>query len=335
MTTIKSIVGRELLDATGIPMLEVDVLLECGVLGRAAVAQPDGDDPAWFQLRDGDPARYGGQGLGMAVSTIGNHIMPELKGLDVLDQHRLDQELKNMDGTPDYRSIGANTVQAVSFAAAQAAALALDLPLFRYLGGVQTVTLPLPCFAMAGSPSGAHISLTPREMHRFREALRTGAEIHRHLGEEARNRGWGQAVNERGAWMADATAEEWLDALMFAVEKSGRHPESDVEIVVEGAALPPEVAARYPLAALNDYDRLHPTGHGTLGEVMARAEASARPLMLCDCRGGSDDTFEADLAVAVHARRLMAGAPCRHEHMAKYNQLLRIENLLDGVARLA
>src|SRR5262245_62023217 len=208
MTLIRNVLAREILDSRGNPTLEVDVLLDGGAAGRAAV--PSGASTGEHEareLRDGDADRYRGKGVQQAVENVNERIAPELVGEDARDQTRVDRLLCELDGTPIKSNLGANAVLGVSLATANAAAHALDLPLFRYLGGTNAKVLPVPLMNVLNG--GAHADnnvdlqefmLVPHGYPRFSEALRAGVEIFHALREVLRARGLATGVGDEGGF---------------------------------------------------------------------------------------------------------------------------------------
>ncbi|MDQ0287906.1 phosphopyruvate hydratase [Oligosphaera ethanolica] len=245
MTAIKELCAREILDSRGTPTVEVDVELECGVIGRASVPSgaSTGENEA-LELRDGDAKRYFGKGVGQAVANVQNSIAPALRGMDALDQSGVDRVMINLDGTETKSGLGANAMLAVSLATAQAAALALDLPLFRYLGGVNAKILPVPMMNVlnGGSHSSAPLAfqefmIRPVGAHSFREALRMGAEIFHCLKKDLKERGLSVGIGDEGGFAPELQGvEDALDTLMHAVEKAGYVISKDVTLAMDCAA---------------------------------------------------------------------------------------------------
>src|SRR5690349_12424039 len=208
MTAIVDIIGREILDSRGNPTVEVDVVLEDGSLGRAAVPSgaSTGEHEAW-ELRDGDKKRYGGKGVSKAVASVNETIAPVLLGLDALEQAKLDQELIDLDGTPNKKKLGANALLGVSLAVAHAAADSEKLSLFRYLGGSKANVLPVPMMNIlnGGAHSDAPIDfqefmIMPKGAPTFPEALRYGAEVFHALKGVLHDRGLSTAVGDEGGF---------------------------------------------------------------------------------------------------------------------------------------
>lgn len=419
MTAIKDLIAREILDSRGTPTVEVDVELECGVVGRASVPSgaSTGENEA-LELRDGDPKRYFGKGVGQAVANVRDRIAPAVRGMDALDQAGVDRVMINLDGTETKSGLGANAMLAVSMATAQAAALAVDLPLFRYLGGANAKVLPVPMMNVlnGGSHSSAPLSfqefmIRPVGAKTFRDALRMGAEIFQCLKKDLKERGLSVGIGDEGGFAPDLQGvEDALDTLMHAIEKAGYRIGQDVTLAVDCAASEFYVNGmydatkfegskgakrtteqqieylqgllrQYPLDSIEDglsehdwdgwqkltaaigstcqlvgddlfvtnvkYLRQGIERHcanailiklnqiGTLTEtldVVRLAQRAGYTTVISHRSGETEDSFIADLAVATGAGQIKTGSLCRGERTAKYNQLLRIEELLGGNA---
>ncbi|MEW6255501.1 MAG: phosphopyruvate hydratase [Pseudomonadota bacterium] len=245
MTAIVDIIGREILDSRGNPTVEVDVLLEDGALGRAAV--PSGASTGAHEaveLRDGDKGRYLGKGVEKAVDAVNGEIFDAIGGFDAEDQVKIDQTLIALDGTPNKARIGANAILGVSLAVAKAAAQAAALPLYRYVGGVNARTLPVPMMNIVNG--GAHADnpidfqefmILPAGADSFREGLRWGAEIFHTLKKGLKDAGHNTNVGDEGGFAPNlASAEAALDFVMGAIEKAGFKPGQDVFIGLDCAA---------------------------------------------------------------------------------------------------
>lgn len=245
MTEIVAIVAREILDSRGNPTVEVDVELECGAQGRAAVPSgaSTGENEA-LELRDGDRKRYLGRGVRKAVDNVNNVIFPELIGMDALDQLSVDQALLAIDGTPTKKKLGANAILGVSLAVAKAAADALGLPLYRYLGGTNAKVLPVPLMNIlnGGAHSDAPVDIqefmiVPKGAPTFAEALRMGTEIFHALKEVLKERGLSTAVGDEGGFApALASNTDALDVILKAVRKAGYKDGKDVWLALDVAA---------------------------------------------------------------------------------------------------
>src|SRR5436190_893535 len=244
-TSISRIHGREILDSRGNPTIEVDVRLEGGALGRAAIPSgaSTGEHEAW-ELRDGDKSRFGGKGVKKAVTNVNEKIAPKLKGLDALDQAAIDNKLIEVDGTPNKSKLGANALLGVSLAVAHAAAAAEDLPLFRYLGGPDARVLPVPMMNIlnGGAHSDAPIDfqefmIMPRGAPSFSEAVRYGAEVFHALKSVLKDRGLSTAVGDEGGFAPHlSSAEDALESISTAVERAGYKLGEQIFIALDPAA---------------------------------------------------------------------------------------------------
>ncbi|MBP5277107.1 MAG: phosphopyruvate hydratase, partial [Prevotella sp.] len=242
---IQKIHAREILDSRGNPTVEVDVVLENGVLGRAAVPSgaSTGENEA-LELRDGDKNRYLGKGTLKAVENVNNVIAPALVGDCVFDQRALDYKMLALDGTPTKSKLGANAVLGVSLAAAKAAANALGLPLYRYIGGCNTYTMPVPMMNIinGGSHSDAPIAfqefmIRPISAPTIREAIRMGAEVFHNLAKLLKGRGLSTAVGDEGGFAPNFDGiEDALDTIVAAIKAAGYEPGKDVKIAMDCAA---------------------------------------------------------------------------------------------------
>lgn len=245
MTHIVEIVGREILDSRGNPTVEVDILLESGVMGRAAVPSgaSTGENEA-LELRDGDKSRYMGKGVLKAVENVNTVISDALLGMDVMDQVGIDRLLIELDGTRTKCNLGANAMLGVSLACAKAAANVLEIPLYRYIGGCNAKLLPVPMMNIinGGSHSDAPIAfqefmIRPIGASCFKEALRMGAEVFHTLKKVLHDRGLSTAVGDEGGFApALEGTEDALDSIMKAIEKAGYKPGKDVMIGLDCAS---------------------------------------------------------------------------------------------------
>jgi len=413
--TIEAFVAREILDSRGNPTVEVEVVLDDGTVGRAAV--PSGASTGAHEaveLRDGG-ARYGGKGVEQAVTNVEEVIAPELLGEDASEQRYVDQLLLDLDGTPDKSRLGANAMLGVSLALARAAAESSGLPLFRYLGGPSAHLLPVPMLNILNG--GAHADTTvdvqefmvaPVGAATFREALRMGAEVYHSLKSVLKGRGLATGVGDEGGFAPDLPHNrEALDLITTAIEGAGLRPGDDIALALDVAATEfavdggyrfegsvktseqmvayyAELLSAYPIVSIEDplgeddwegwgamtselgarvqivgddifvtnperIARGISTGTanallvkvnqiGTLTETLdavALAHRNGYRCMMSHRSGETEDTFIADLAVAVDCGQIKTGAPARSERVAKYNQLLRIEETLDEAARYA
>ena len=245
MTTIAQLVAREVLDSRGNPTLEVDCRLANGALGRAAVPSgaSTGEHEA-LELRDGDPKRYRGKGVLNAARNVTSKIAPSLVGMDALDQLGVDRTMIALDGTASKSALGANAILGVSLAVAKAAAAALELPLYRHLGGTNAATLPVPMMNVLNG--GAHADnnvdlqefmIVPLGAPTFREGLRWGVEVFHALAGVLKKRGLATAVGDEGGFAPNlASNEEALDALMAAIAAAGYAPGDQVALALDVAA---------------------------------------------------------------------------------------------------
>jgi len=287
MSTIVEIRGREILDSRGNPTLEVEVALETGEIGRAAV--PSGASTGQheaLELRDGDPGRYSGKGVLKAVENVNGAIAEELVGRDALDQAGIDSALLDLDGTENKSSLGANAILGASMACARAAADYCGLPLYRYIGGVAATLLPVPMMNVLNG--GAHADngldiqefmIVPLGANCFREALRVGAEVFHQLKKVLKARGLSTAVGDEGGF-APLISSHWeaLEAIVEAIQKAGYSPGEEVALALDPAAsgffqqgryvlrseggkslssqemveMYEEMASRYPIVSLED-----------------------------------------------------------------------------------
>ena len=242
---IKTIKGREILDSRGNPTIEVDVTLENGVIGRASVPSgaSTGENEA-LELRDRDRSRYGGKGVLRAVKHIHEHLAPALIGMDVTDQRGIDQRMRDLDGTSTKSNLGANAILGVSLAVARAAALAQGIPLYRYIGGMNTYTMPVPMMNIinGGSHSDAPIAfqefmIRPVGAKSFREALRMGAEVFHELKHVLKARNLSTAVGDEGGFAPALNGtEDALECILMAIKTAGYEPQKDITIGLDCAS---------------------------------------------------------------------------------------------------
>jgi enolase len=417
-TSIRHIRAREILDSRGNPTIEVDVRLDNSAFGRAAVPSgaSTGEHEA-LELRDGDKSRFAGKGVRKAVANINHKIEPVLKGLDARDQANIDKKLIELDGTPTKKNLGANATLAVSLAVARAAAAGENLPLFRYLGGLEARVLPVPMMNIlnGGAHSDAPIDfqefmIVPRGAPSFSEALRYGTEVYHALKSVLKERLLSTAIGDEGGFAPQLnSAEDALQSITAAVEKAGYTLGEQIFIALDPAASEfydaeerlyifkksggakktaeelvdyyAELCARFPIISIEDGcaeddwdgwkkltkklggsiqlvgDDLFVTNveflrrgiaeHvansilikvnqiGTLTETLATinlAKRSRYTTVISHRSGETEDTTIADIAVATNAGQIKTGAPCRSDRVAKYNQLLRIEEELGDKA---
>ena len=255
---IKTIKGREILDSRGNPTIEVDVILENGIMGRASVPSgaSTGENEA-LELRDHDHARFGGKGVQKAVKHIHHHIAPALEGKDVFDQRGIDQLMIELDGTSTKSKLGANAILGVSLAVAKAAAQALGVPLYRYIGGLNTYVMPVPMMNIinGGSHSDAPIAfqefmIRPVGAKSFHEGLRMGAEVFHQLKKVLKARNLSTAVGDEGGFAPSLNGtEDALNCIITAIKEAGYHPGKDVTIGLDCAS------SEFYLDGLYDYTK--------------------------------------------------------------------------------
>ena len=242
---IEKIHAREILDSRGNPTVEVEVTLENGVMGRASVPSgaSTGENEA-LELRDGDKGRFLGKGVLKAVANVNDVIAPALKGWNVFDQRGLDYKMLELDGTPTKSKLGANAILGVSLAAAHTAAAALNMPLYRYIGGANSYTLPVPMMNIinGGAHSSAPIAfqefmIQPRSAKSEKEAIRCGAEVFHALGKLLKKRGLSTAVGDEGGYAPELNGiDDALDSICQAIKDAGYEPGKDVTIAMDCAA---------------------------------------------------------------------------------------------------
>ncbi len=418
MTAIIDITAREILDSRGNPTVEVDVTLESGATGRAAV--PSGASTGAHEaveLRDGDPARYGGKGVRKAVDAVNGEIFDALSGFDAEDQVAIDALLVTLDGTVNKARLGANATLGVSLACAKAAASELDQPLYRYIGGVFARTLPVPMMNIVNG--GAHAD-NPIDIQEFMimpvgaesvaDAIRIGSEIFHTLRKQLKDAGHNTNVGDEGGFAPNlASADAALGFVAKAIENAGYRPGEDVVLALDPAATEfykggkyvlagegktldsegmvrylADLAKRYPIVSIEDGmaeddwagwaaltreigDRVQLVGDdlfvtnpkrlgegikkgvansilikvnqiGTLSETLETIEMAQRAAyttVISHRSGETEDATIADLAVATNAGQIKTGSLSRSDRLAKYNQLIRIEERLGGAARYA
>ncbi len=414
-TFIEDVVARQILDSRGNPTVEVDVKLSCGVVGRAAV--PSGASTGIYEaleLRDGDKSKYLGKGVLKAVENVNTIIAPELIGEDASNQYEIDKLMLELDGTSNKSKLGANAILGVSLAVAKAASLAYEMPLYKYLGGINAVTLPVPMMNIING--GAHADnnvdfqefmITPVGAESFQEAIRMGAEVFHNLKAVLKEKGYVTSVGDEGGFAPNLSSnEEALEVIVTAIEKAGYTTEQ-VKICLdvassefyedgkynlegEGKVLSREEMVdflanwveKYPIISIEDGmaeedwegwkmltekighkcqlvgDDLFVTNTkrlaegiqrgiansilikvnqiGTLTETLAAismAHAAGYTAISSHRSGETEDTFIADLAVAVNCGQIKTGSASRSDRMAKYNQLIRIEQELGSSAK--
>jgi enolase len=417
MSAIEQIQAREILDSRGFPTIEVEVQLASGVRSRAAIPSgaSTGEHEA-LELRDGDTSRFGGKGVLKAIENIHDRIAPEILGLDALDQTGVDTEMIRLDGTPNKSELGANAILGVSLAIARAAAEAVGLPLYRYIGGVRARTLPVPMMNVINGGRHADNNLDIQEFMlvpvgavNFAEALRMGSEVFHELKKVLGKKGLATGVGDEGGFApAMKSNRQACELLVEAIAKAGYQPGNQIALALDCAAseffmngkyvmkneekteyTAEEMVAFYaglieefPIVSIEDGlaeddwagwalmtkrlgERIQIVGDdifvtnperlrrgivegaansiliklnqiGTLTETLEAidmAKANRWTTVISHRSGETEDTFIADLAVATNAGMIKTGSLCRSERIAKYNQLLRIEEELGEEAR--
>lgn len=414
-TFIEDITARQILDSRGNPTVEAEVKLSGGIIGRAAV--PSGASTGIFEaleLRDGDENYYLGKGVLKAVNNVNNIIAPELIGEDASNQQQIDNLMLELDGTDNKSRLGANAILGVSLATAKAASLAYKMPLYRYLGGLNAATLPVPMMNIVNG--GAHADnnidfqefmIAPVGAYNFQEAIRMGSEIFHTLKSVLKNKGLVTSVGDEGGFAPSLKSnEEGIEIILEAIEKAGYDTEQikicldvassefyeegkytlsgenkvlNAEEMVEFLA---DWVKKYPIISIEDGmaeqdwegwtmltqklgktcqlvgDDLFVTNTrrlsegirrnvansilikvnqiGTLSETLdaiATAHAGGYTSIVSHRSGETEDTFIADLAVATNCGQIKTGSSSRSDRMAKYNQLIRIEQELGASAR--
>ena len=245
MTEIADVIAREIIDSRGNPTVEVELTTASGGFGRAAVPSgaSTGESEA-IELRDGDKERYMGKGVTKAVANVNDIIAPEIEGMDVTDQVELDNALIALDGTPNKAKLGANAILGVSLAAAKAAAMYHEIPLFKYIGGVNAKVLPVPQMNILNG--GAHADnnvdlqefmIMPKGAPTFSQALRMGAEVFHNLKKVLKDKGYNTSYGDEGGFAPDLQSnKEALDLIMTAIEKAGYKPAEEIFIALDPAA---------------------------------------------------------------------------------------------------
>lgn len=414
-TIIEDIVARQILDSRGNPTVEVDVKLAGGIIGRAAV--PSGASTGIFEaleLRDGDKSQYGGKSVTKAVANVNNIIAPELIGEKATHQKEIDTFMIDMDGTENKSKLGANAILGVSLACAKAASLAYEMPLYRYLGGINALTLPVPMMNIING--GAHADnnidfqefmIAPVGAKSFKQALRMGAEVFHTLKTVLKEKGLATSVGDEGGFAPNLQSnEEGIEVILEAINKAGYTTEQvkiclDVassefyedgkyKLSGEGKVFTSKEMVdfleswvdKYPIISIEDGmaeqdwdgwklltdhigkrcqlvgDDLFVTNTrrlaegirrgvgnsilikvnqiGTLTETLdaiSMAHAAGYTAIVSHRSGETEDTFIADLAVATNCGQIKTGSMSRSDRIAKYNQLLRIEEKLGSAAK--
>ena len=419
MSLIESVRARQILDSRGNPTVEVDVVTENGAIGRAAV--PSGASTGTHEaveLRDGDKKRFMGKGVLKAVNNVNVKIGPEITGFNVFEQTLLDKIMRELDGTPNKGKLGANAILGTSLAIARAAAVEAGMPLYRYVGGVGAVTLPVPMMNILNGGSHADNAIDFQEFmvmpvgaDTFSEALRMGVEVFHTLKKVLHDKGLSTNVGDEGGFAPNLSSnEEAIEVVLKAIEKAGYKPGSDIFIALDPAASefydtktkvyhfkkssgkklkPAQMAEywtawakKYPIISLEDGmaeddwtgwkaltesigDKVQLVGDdlfvtnverlqkgindgvanailikvnqiGSLTETIDAVNLAKRnsyKSVMSHRSGETEDSTIADLAVALDTGQIKTGSASRSDRMAKYNQLLRIEEELGEVAR--
>ena len=418
---IEKVIGRQIIDSRGNPTVEAEVILVDGTVGRGAA--PSGASTGVFEaleLRDGDKEKFGGKGVTKAVANINEQIAPALIGMDASDLYAVDQIMIKLDGTKDKSNLGANAILAVSLATANAAAKALEIPLYRFIGGVSATTLPVPMLNLenAGAHSSAPVDIQeflvmPVGAENFSEALRWGTEVFHSLQKLIKDEGMSTAVGDEGGFAPEfKSQEDALDHLVKAIQNAGFEPGKDFVIALDAASSEwksekgvgfyhqpksgkdftsdelieywEQLIAKYPIYSIEDgldeedwegwKKMTERIGHkvqlvgddlfvtnterlkkgiemgvansiliklnqiGSVSETLETikmAQKAGYTAIVSHRSGETEDVTIADLAVALNAGQIKTGAPSRSERVAKYNQLLRIEeNLGDSASYL-
>jgi enolase len=412
MTEIIDVTAREILDSRGNPTVEVDIMVGYGAIGRAAV--PSGASTGKreaLELRDKRLKRYGGKGVSKAVANVMETIAPAILGMDASDQASLDHRLIELDGTPNKSGLGANAILGVSLAAARAAAQALQIPLYRYIGGINARILPIPMMNIVNG--GAHAAnnldiqefmVVPVGARTFAGAIRMGVETFHQLKAVLKAEGHNVAVGDEGGFAPNLDSnEEAIRLIMKAVAKAGYNPGKEIAIALDAAANEfylkqkyvlkgegkkgvdaeamidyyEKLIEAYPIVSIEDglaeqdwlgweimterlEDKIQIVGDdifvtnpkiftkginrgianailiklnqiGTLTETLetvAMAREAGYETIISHRSGETEDTFIADLAVGLNAGQIKTGSGSRTDRIAKYNQLLRIEEEL-------
>jgi enolase len=419
MSRIAHVFARQILDSRGNPTVEVDLITENGILGRAAV--PSGASTGVHEaveLRDGEKSLYMGKSVLQAVQNVNNILAEELKGMYIFDQNEIDSRMIEIDGTPNKGKLGANAILGVSLALAKAAAIESGVSLFRYLGGVNANTLPIPMMNIINGGSHADNSIDFQEFMimpvgatSFQDAIRMGAEVFHNLAKVLKKAGYSTNVGDEGGFAPNLKSnEEAIRVILQAIEQAGYKPGEDICIALDPASseyyLPEENvyhlkkstgekltpaqmvdywadwASRYPILSIEDGmaeddwdgwklmtdkmgskiqlvgDDLFVTNTKRLSEGISKGVANsilikvnqigtltetidavnmayrnAYTAIISHRSGETEDTTIADLAVAMNTGLIKTGSASRTDRIAKYNQLLRIEELLGPAAR--
>jgi len=344
MSIISDIHGRQILDSRGNPTVEVEVLTENGIKGRAAV--PSGASTGKHEaveLRDNEPDLFLGKSVLKAVDHAGSVLFNELEGRSVFDQADIDRLMCEIDGTPNKSNLGANAILAVSLAVAKAAALESEQSLYRYLGGVRAYTMPIPMMNIINGGSHADNSIDFQEFmvlpvgtDYYPEALRMGVEIFHTLKKVLKSKGYSTNVGDEGGFAPNLKSnEEAVEIILQAIEKAGYRPGEDVMLGLDVAS------SEFYLEEEGVYHLHKSTGDKLTATEMVDYLAdwsrkypivSIEDGMAEDGSGETSDTTIADLAVALNTGQIKTGSLSRSDRVAKYNQLLRIQEELGSAA---
>jgi enolase len=416
MTEIINIHAREILDSRGNPTVETEVTLVSGIFGRAAV--PSGASTGkheMLELRDGDKKRYLGKGVIKAINNVLHKIGPELIGMDCLNQRDIDYVMIGLDGTDNKGKLGANAILSVSMACAKAGATALELPLYRYIGGIMARDIPVPMMNILNGGQHAdnnvdiqEFMIMPVGAPTFKEGLRMSAEVFQTLRSVLKGKGYNTAVGDEGGFAPNLKSnEEALSLITTAIEKAGYKPGKDLAIALDSAASSffsngkyilstekkprktseemvkfyQDLVKKYPIVSIedglaeNDWEgwkgltealgsKIQIVGDdifvtnkkllekgisqgiansiliklnqiGTLTETLETIQAAKEAgytTVVSHRSGETEDTYMADVAVAANCGQIKSGSLSRSERLAKYNQLLRIEEELGEAA---
>ncbi len=416
MTEIINIHAREILDSRGNPTIETEVTLLSGIFGRAAV--PSGASTGkheMLELRDGDKKRYLGKGVVKAINNVLHKIGPELIGMDCLNQRDIDYVMIGLDGTDNKGKLGANAILSVSMACAKAGAAALELPLYRYIGGIMARDIPVPMMNILNGGQHAdnnvdiqEFMIMPVGAPTFKEGLRISAEVFQTLRSVLKGKGYNTAVGDEGGFAPNLKSnEEALSLITTAIEKAGYKPGKDLAIALDSAASSffsngkyilsaekkprktseemvkfyQDLVKKYPIVSIedglaeNDWEgwkgltealgsKIQIVGDdifvtnkqllekgisqgiansiliklnqiGTLTETLETIQAAKEAgytTVVSHRSGETEDTYMADVAVAANCGQIKSGSLSRSERLAKYNQLLRIEEELGEAA---
>lgn len=416
MTEIINIHAREILDSRGNPTVETEVTLVSGIFGRAAV--PSGASTGkheMLELRDGDKKRYLGKGVVKAINNVLHKIGPELIGMDCLNQRDIDYVMIGLDGTDNKGKLGANAILSVSMACAKAGAAALELPLYRYIGGIMARDIPVPMMNILNGGQHAdnnvdiqEFMIMPVGAPTFKEGLRMSAEVFQTLRSVLKGKGYNTAVGDEGGFAPNLKSnEEALSLITTAIEKAGYKPGKDLAIALDSAASSffsngkyilstekkprktseemvkfyQDLVKKYPIVSIedglaeNDWEgwkgltealgsKIQIVGDdifvtnkkllekgisqgiansiliklnqiGTLTETLETIQAAKEAgytTVVSHRSGETEDTYMADVAVAANCGQIKSGSLSRSERLAKYNQLLRIEEELGEAA---